>query len=131
MVSQFRGLGDGDFRVGMKGAVAAGRRNHDRAVVFCAKDFGAHIDLADIDQPPRPQLEFTEALAIGTQGHFVVDPGGHVTEMRGGNVLLHDRLEVENVERLCGIGNQFFEVARRPVRWIRLPQPFRQGAARE
>ena len=102
MVAGFRRLGDRDLAVGVKGAVAAGRRDHDRAVVFGAEDLGAHVDLADIDQPARPQLEFPETLAIGAQGHFVVDAGGHVAEMRRRHVLLHDRFEVENVERLVG-----------------------------
>ncbi len=131
MVAGFRSLGDGDLRVGMKGAVAAHRRKDDRTVVFCAEDVGAHVDLADIDEPPRPQLEFPEALAVGTQGHFVIDARGHVSEMRRRNILLHDRLEVENVKRLRRVGNQLVEIARRPVSRIRWPQPFRQRVARE
>jgi hypothetical protein len=129
MVAGFRSLGDRDFRIGMKGAVAAGRRNHDWAVVFCAEDLGADVDLADIDEPP--QLEFAEAFAVGAQGRFVIDAGGHVAEMRRRNVLLHDRLEVENVKRLRGVGYQFVEVARGPVRRVRWPEPFRPGAPRE
>ncbi len=119
MVAGFRSLGDRDLRIGMKGAVAARRRNHDWAVVFCAEDLGADVDLADIDEPPRPQLKFPEALAVGTQGHFVIGPRGHVAEMRRRNIFPHDRLEVENVKRLRGVGNQFVEVARGPVRRVR------------
>src|SRR5260370_14197529 len=33
-------------------------------------------------------------------------PGGHVTEMRRRNILFHDRLEIENVERLCGVRSE-------------------------
>ncbi len=51
--------------------------------------------------------------------------------MRRRNILPHDRLEVENVERLRGVSNQLVEIARRPVDRIRWPQPFRQRAARE
>ena len=131
MVACFRRFGDGDLCVGVKRAVAARRRNHDRAVVFCAEDLGAHIDFADIDEPPRPQLEFAETFAIGAQGHFVIDARGHVSEMRRRNILPHDRLEVENVERLRGVGDQFIEVAWCPVRRVRWPQPFRQRVARE
>jgi hypothetical protein len=96
-----------------------------------AEDLGAHIDLADLDQPPRPQLKFAEAVAIGAQGHFVIGAGGHVAEMRRRNVLLRDRLEVENVQRLRGVGNQFIEVAWSPVRRIGWPQPLCQGASRQ
>src|SRR6202158_6101374 len=131
MVAGFRGLGDGDLRIGMKGAVAAGRRNNDRAVVFRADDLGADVAFAGVDEPARAQLEFLENLAVGTQGYFVIDACGHVTEMRRRNVLLHHRLEVENVKRLRGIGNQFVEVARGPVCRIRWMQCFRHGAACE
>jgi hypothetical protein len=131
MVAGFRRLGDRDLAIGVKGAVAAGRRYHDRAVVFRAEDLGADIDLADIDEPARAQLEFPEAFAIGAQGYFVIDPRGHVAEMRRRNVLLHDRFEVENVQGLGGVGNQFVRVAWSPVRRIRWPQPLRQRAARE
>ena len=65
MVAGFRRLGDGDLPVRVKGVVAAGWRDHDRAIVAGAEDFGRHVDLADVDEPARPQLEFLEALAIG------------------------------------------------------------------
>ena len=122
MVPALRGLGDGELAVGMKGPVAAGRRDHDRAVVADAEDLDAHVDLADVDQPPRPQLELPEALAVGAQRHLVVDAGRHVAEMRRRDVLLHHRLEVEHVERLPGVGDQLVEIARRPVHRIGQPQ---------
>ena len=46
--------------------------------------------------------------------------------MRGRNILLHDRLEVEDIEGLGRIGNHFAGVARRPVDRIGPSQPFRQ-----
>src|SRR6267378_2093259 len=131
MVAWLRGLGDSDLCIGVKGAVAARGRNHDRAVVFHAEDLGADVDLADVDEPPRPQLEFAKTVAIATQSDFVIDAGGHVTEMRRRNVLFHDRLEVENVKRLRRVGDQFIEVARGPIHRIRWPQSFRQGVARK
>ena len=131
MVAQPGGLGDGDLRVRVKGPVAAGRRDDDRTVEFRTKNLDAHIDLADIDEPPRPQLEFLETVTIGAQRHFVVDAGRHVAEMRGRNVLLHHRLEVEDIESLVQFGNHFARVARRPVDRIGPTQPFRESAMRE
>jgi hypothetical protein len=46
-------LSDGHLTVGVKGAVAAGRRDHDRIVIGRAEDLGRRIDRADIDEPPR------------------------------------------------------------------------------
>ena len=100
MVADLGGLGDGNFRVRVKGPVAPRRRDHDRAVEFRAKDLDAHVDLADIDQPPRPQLELLKTVPIGAQRYFVVDAGRHIAEMRRRHVRLHDRLEVEDIERL-------------------------------
>jgi hypothetical protein len=71
---------------------------------------------ADIDEPPRPQLEFSETFAIGAQGHFVVDARGHVAEMCPRNILPHDRLEVENVKRLRRLGNQLVKNRAAPSR---------------
>jgi hypothetical protein len=87
--------------------------------------------LTDIDEAPRPQRQFPETLAVGAQGDFVVDAGGHVTEMRRRNVLLHDRFEVEDVQRLGGIGDQLVGIARRPLCRVGRTDPFRHGAARE
>jgi hypothetical protein len=123
--------GDGDLAIGMKGAVAAGRRDDDRAVIDRAEDLGAHVDGADIDESSRAQREFPEALAVGAQSRFIVDAGGHVTEMRRRNVVLHDRLEVEDVQRLLGIADQLVEIARSPVGRIRWTQALRQGGLRE
>jgi hypothetical protein len=108
-----------------EGVVAAGWRDHDRAIVAGAEDFGRHFDLADIDQPARPQLEFLEALAIGAQRHLVVGAGDDDAEMPRRQILLRDRLEVEDVERLLWIGDDVVQVARRPHH--RIGRPRRQA----
>jgi hypothetical protein len=131
MVAGLCRLDDGDLGVGMKGAVAACRCDHDRAVVACAEDVGAGIDPADIGEPPRTQLEFPKTLAVGAQRQFIVGAGCHVAEMRGRHILLHRRLEVEHVERLARIGDQPVEVARRPVHRIVRPYALRQRAMRD
>jgi hypothetical protein len=131
MVARFRRIGDRDLGIGVKGAVAAGRRDHDRAVVFRAEDLAAHVDAADIDQPPRPQCEVPETFAVGAQGRLVIGPCGHVTEMRRRNILFHHRLEVEDVQRLLWIGDQPVELARRPVHRVGWTQTLCQRWLRE
>ena len=73
MIAGLGRLGGGDFAVGMERALAADRCDHDRRVVFHAKNVGAHVDLADVDQPARAKLKFEEALAVGAQRHLVID----------------------------------------------------------
>ncbi len=111
------GLGrarDAFLAVGMIGFMAAGRIDDDRRFVALAENFRAHVDLADVDQPARAELEFQKALAVGAQRDVVVDAGGHVAEMRRRHVLVHHRLEIEYVERFLGAGDQMVVVARRP-----------------
>src|SRR5262245_29669834 len=102
MVADLCRPGGGDLALVMKGSLAADRREHDRACILLPEDLGRHVDLADVDQPARPELEFQEAFAISAQRDLVVDAGGHVAEMRGRNVIAADRLEIEDVDRLLG-----------------------------
>jgi hypothetical protein len=114
----------------MKGAVAAGRRDDDRAVIIGAEDLDFHVDRCDIDQPTRTELPSEKALAIGAQRHLVICPGGNVAEMRRRQVLVRGRLEIEHIERLLRVGNQRIQIARPPKRSDRLaataaPRPAR------
>ena len=95
------GARDGKLAVLMEGAVGSGRRHHDRASVGAAEQLQAEVELRDVDQPPRPQLELLEAVAVGAQRHLVVDAGRHVAEMGRRHVLVHHRFEVEDVERFA------------------------------
>src|SRR6185503_4272631 len=95
-------------------AIGAGRRHDDRAAIRLAEQFHSRVELADIDQPPLPQLEFLEALAVGAQGGVVVDARRHVAEMRRRQVLVGHQLEVEDVERFARAADQLIERARTP-----------------
>ena len=114
MVPRLRRSGDGDLALRVEGFLPADRRDHDRAVVFHPENVGAHVDLADIDEAARPQLEFQEAFSVGAQRDFVVDAGGHVTEMRRRHVHTAGCLEIEDVDRLLGSFDQFVGLQRRP-----------------
>src|SRR5262249_50556712 len=89
----------------------------DRAVVLHTENLGRHVDLADIDEATRAQLELEEVLAVATQGHLVVDARGHVAEMCGWHVVAAHRLEVEDVDRLL----------RRLYQLVRFHRPPHQG----
>src|SRR5262249_17911074 len=102
MVADLGGARGGDLALVVEGSLAADRREHDRACVFHPEDLGRHVDLADVDQPARTELEFQKALAIGAQRDLVVDAGGHVAEMRGRNVLAADRLQIGDVDAHLG-----------------------------
>ena len=121
----------------MIAAVAAGGGDDDWRIVALAENFGRHVDLADVDQPARAELEFQKALAVGAQRDVVVDAGGHIAEMRRRHVLVHHRFEIEHVERLLGTRNQVVVVARRPDERIgrtlrnRLRRERRKAAAGE
>ncbi len=109
---------NGELAVLVKGAVGAGGRQHDRAGVALAEQFQAQVERLDVDQAPRPELELQEALAVGAHGHFVVDAGRHVAEMRWRHVAVHHRLEVEDAEGFARGGDQLVERARTPHRGI-------------
>jgi hypothetical protein len=64
VVAHLGSFGDGDLAVGMKGAVAADRRDHDRAVIRRAEDFGAHVDIADVDEPSRARRKFPKTSRL-------------------------------------------------------------------
>jgi hypothetical protein len=102
MVADLGGARGRDLALVVEGSLAADRREHDRACIFHSEDLGRHVDLADVDQPARTELEFQEAFAVGAQRDLVVDARGHVAEMRGRNVLAADRFEIEDVDRLLG-----------------------------
>src|SRR5262249_43829936 len=95
------------------------------------EDLGRRVDLADVDQPARTELEFQEALAIGAQRDLVVDAEGHVAEMRGRNVLAADRLEIEDVDRLLGRFDELFGAHGRPHQGIGELAPGRKPFAGE
>jgi hypothetical protein len=75
MIAGFGRLGGSDFAVGVKGPVAAGRTETDRARIGVSEQLEGRIRLADVDQPARAQHELLEAFAIGAQRLLVVDAG--------------------------------------------------------
>ena len=131
MAAGFRRAGDGELALGMEELVASRRRNDDRRAPPAAEELAAHVDLGDVVEAARAQLELQEALAIGTQRDLVVDARGHVAEMRRGHGLARHRLEIEHVDRL---GRRFDEVLgsqRRPEDRIGKPRRRRRAVGGE
>src|SRR5947209_20289483 len=114
MVAGFCRLCNRDFAFRVERALSPDRRDDDRRRIFHAEQFDAHVDLADVDESPRAQLEFQEAVAIGAQRYLIVDAGSHVTEMRRWDIDPADRLEIENVDRLLRALDQVFGLERSP-----------------
>ena len=91
-----------------------------------------HLDAAiggDFLAYSKARMPLSTSLSLTLDQIFVA--GCHLTEMRGWNVFLHDLLEVEDVERLLGVGNQLAEIARRPIYRVRWTQALRQGGSRQ
>ena len=65
---------NGLLACGVKGSMAANGREDNRRVVSHTEDVGAHVDPADINEAPRPELELQKAFSVGAQRHLVVDP---------------------------------------------------------
>ena len=121
MIAGLGGARDTLLAVGIVAAMATSRRDDDRRLVTLAENFRRHVDLADVDQAPRPQLEFQKAFPVSAQRDVVVDTGGHIAEMGRRHVLVHHRLEIEDVERLLRARDQMVVVARRPDERIGRP----------
>jgi hypothetical protein len=100
MIARARGARHRFFAIRVKELVAAGWRDEDRRVIFRPENLDAHVDLGDVVETSRPKLEFQETFAVRAQRHLVVEAGGHIAEMRRGNVSEGGRLEVEDVDRL-------------------------------
>ena len=131
MISNLGGAGGGDLALVVKRPLAADRRQHDGARIFHAENFDRHVDLADVDQPPRAQLKLQEALAIGAQRDLVIDAGRHVAEMRGRNVAAADRLEIKDVDRFLGRLDELGGAHRRPHQRVGKLGPGRRPFAGE
>src|SRR5262249_32843824 len=66
----------------MKGLICAGWADENRRGIPRAQDLSAGINVGHVNEAARAQLEFLETFPIGTQGHFIVDAGRHVAEVR-------------------------------------------------
>src|SRR5688572_32364696 len=64
----------------MKHAMAADRAEEDWRRPRAAENLDRRVDLADVDEPPRTQLETRESFPVPFHRHVVVDAGRHRSE---------------------------------------------------
>src|SRR5215470_20135383 len=98
----------------MKGLICAGWADENRRGIPRAENLSAGINVGHVNEAARAQLEFLETFPIGTQGHFIVDAGRHVAEVRRRYVFSHERLKVEYVDRILRACDCVLQIARSP-----------------
>src|SRR5215467_7921191 len=97
--------GHSQFAIRMECLLGAHRREHDGRVPFDAKNGPRHVDVRDIHQSTRPNLNARITLVISADGGVVVHAGGEISPMSGGNVFSSRWFKIHHVERLVGRGN--------------------------
>ena len=75
--------------------LAADGAKVNRRFVSLAEQLHRHIDLTDIDEPARPQLNVRVSLVIELQSRVVFDARGQVAPMRRWNSLARSFLEIQ------------------------------------
>ena len=108
-----RGPGHRQLSLGMEGPLARRRTEEERRLVGPAEELGPGVDLGDVHQVPRADLDPVDGFAVGAQRPVVVHsareiavvgrrqfaPGHHVEVedadgvLRGGDGLLAEGLE--------------------------------------
>jgi len=106
----------------MESFLAAGGTDENWCFPGCSKQFSVQVRTDDTAQPPRPQLDLLESLAIGLQRRVVVNASGHVTEVRWRDSAARGFLEIHHVERIFWVGQD--------AGLLRLPGPRRQRRQR-
>ncbi len=105
MLVRPRGLRDGDFAFGVKGALAADGCEDDRRFVRRAEELQRQIGLGHVDEPPNAQLIPAERLPVRAYRVFAVGAGGEIPKVRGRQYPAGGRLEVEDIERVFRLGD--------------------------
>jgi hypothetical protein len=90
----------------MKHLVRARGGDEDRLVVTLAEELDRHIDIADIDEPSRQQLELIESLAVDAHDRAVVGALRHIGVMARIDLRADHGLEIEHVDGIVGALNE-------------------------
>ena len=97
--------GHRDFAFRMESFLSAHWRQHDRRAPLCAKEIHRHIDVFDIDQPARPNLDARIAFAICPHRSVIVHTGGEIAEVCWRQYLACRRLKIHHIEGLVRRSN--------------------------
>ena len=99
-VLRFRRARDRDFAVGMKRLLRADGAEQDRRRVALAEELDGHVDVRDVDEPLRSELDLLEPFAVRRDRAEVVGALRHVRVVVRADGVAHYGLEVEDVQRL-------------------------------
>jgi hypothetical protein len=105
--------GHRDFAFGMEGFLSAHGGEHNRRVPLRAEEAYRHVDVLDVNEPARPNLDARVAFAIRPHCPIVVHAGGEIAEMRWRQGLPCGELEIQNIEGLVRRGNHFVALLKR------------------
>ncbi len=117
---------------GIKGLLAADRADKDRGFLRRAKDANRRVDFADIDQAMGPQLDVIVGFVVEMKGGVVFHAGRHVAPVGGGESFFRRRLEIHDVDRIFGVGDDGVKrVRHHTLRHHTLRQSVGQAACEE
>src|SRR5215813_1065985 len=91
----------------VEGALGSHRRNQNRALPLHPKNFSRGIEFCDVDEASWPNLKFGKSVTICTKSGVIIYSSRHVTPVSRRQVLLRDRFQIEDVERLIRRGDEF------------------------
>src|SRR5579864_6075407 len=93
------------FAIRMKRFLRAYGRKHDGRIPLRAKDGARHVDVGDIDETSRTNLDERVSLVIGSRRSVVINARREISPMRRRNVFSRRGLKIHHVKRLIRRGN--------------------------
>ncbi|MCU1317820.1 MAG: hypothetical protein JWN63_3142 [Candidatus Acidoferrum typicum] len=88
----------GDFAFRMESLLTAYGGKHNWSVPLRAEEIHRHVNIFDVDEPARVNLNPRIAFAIRPHRSVVVHAGGEIAEMRGWQSFARGRLKVHHVD---------------------------------
>src|SRR6266403_2121832 len=105
--------GHGDFALRMESFLSAHRREHNWRGPLRAEEADGHVEVLDIDEPPRSNLDARVTFAICAHGPIVIHAGGKIAKMRWRQYFARCRLKIHHVEGLVWGGDHFLALLNR------------------
>ena len=128
-VLRLRRARDGDLALGMERLLRADGAEQDRRRVPLAEELDRHVDLRDVDEPLRPELDLLEARSVRRDRAEVVGALRHVRVVVCADGVAHHGLEVPDVQRLVRALDEVGPLERAAEDGVVLPASGRSWAA--
>ena len=93
----FRCATGGEFAIVVEHALTANGAQEDRAVVLHAEQLHAVVDLRNVHQTARAELDAMIAFDVRLISFVVVHTGGHIAPVRGRQNLARETFEVHHL----------------------------------